>query len=105
VQRVLDRIGFDVVEAENGAVALDRIQQNETRINALILDLTMPVMDGEATLKALQEQGRSIPVLLMSGFSESEAQEKFAGYPVAGFIEKPFDLATLRGKVQSLFGS
>lgn len=99
IHRVLARIGFEVREAEHGRAALDVLQQVEGQVRLMLLDLTMPEMDGEDTLKALKETGSILPVLLMSGYSETEAAERFGVYSVRGYIEKPFEINGLRDKV------
>ncbi len=61
----------------------------------MLLDLTMPGMDGQQVFEASRALNTRLPVLLMSGFSESEATAKFAGQGLAGFIQKPFEMSAL----------
>lgn len=104
VRRVLERIGHTVLEAEHGRAALEILAGQNDSVLLMLLDLTMPVMDGEETLRALAERQLDLPVVLMSGFSESEANRKYARYAVRGFIEKPFEISSLRAKVQEALG-
>jgi len=94
-RRMLERAGFDVLLASDGREALDVFRAHRTRISLVLLDLTMPSMDGEMTLRALRELDTAVPVLLSSGFSESEMAVRLAGCGLAGFVEKPYTRAEL----------
>ncbi len=59
------------------------------RIRAVILDVTMPLMDGQETLRLLKTLNPRVRVLLSSGFNEAEAIRRFTGKGIAGFIQKP----------------
>jgi FixJ family two-component response regulator len=67
-----------------------------------LLDLTMPVMSGEETLAELIAIRPNACVLLSSGFNEMEALRRFAGKPLAGFIQKPYTAAQLAEKVKAI---
>ena len=56
----------------------------------MLLDLTMPRIDGKEMLGGLRKLQPELPVLVMSGFSESEVSTRFAGLGASGFIQKPF---------------
>jgi FixJ family two-component response regulator len=64
------------------------------------LDMTMPVMSGEETLMRMRELRSDIPVILSSGFNEVEAIRRFEGKGLAGFLQKPYEAATLAQKVK-----
>ena len=68
-------------------------------VDLVMLDLTMPVMDGEQTLRALRDTGIDTPVLLMSGYDEQETAARFADVTFAGFVQKPFSADSLRAKL------
>ena len=67
---------------------------------AVLLDLTMPGLDGPATLKELRAVNATTPILLMSGFTESDARKRLPGDQYVAFLPKPFTsdelLAALR---------
>jgi two-component system cell cycle sensor histidine kinase/response regulator CckA len=71
----------------------------------VILDLTMPSGDGDEVLKEIRRLSPRIPVLLMSGFDESEVLSRFRSKDVAGFIHKPFSFPVLREKVQEILAA
>lgn len=98
----LTHYGYTVVEAENGKIALEQIDRSPHRISAVLLDLTMPVMNGEETVKFLRVRHRNIPVILSSGYAEDDATRRFAGAGLAGFIQKPYTAAQLAQKIKSV---
>jgi CheY-like chemotaxis protein len=99
---MLDRIGFDVITAANGSRAIDIFREKAGEIDCVILDLTMPDLDGEQTFAAIQSINENIPVILSSGYSEQEIVDRFTGKGFAGFLHKPYEIATLRGKLMEI---
>ena len=71
---------------------------------AVLLDLTMPRLDGEKALREMRACRANVCVLLMSGFSEQEIAERFSGKGLAGFIQKPFRFDALRDKMRMVLG-
>ncbi len=61
----------------------------------------MPHMDGEETFHELQRIRPEIRVILSSGYSEDDIKKGFADKGLAGFIQKPFELDTLKSKIRS----
>lgn len=96
-QRVLESAGFQVLNASDGRNGLEKFGQHCAEISAVLLDLTMPHMDGMEVLRHLRGVAPELPVLVMSGYSGQELSTSFAGSGASGFIQKPFhprDLAT-----------
>jgi DNA-binding NtrC family response regulator len=93
--RSLGKVGFETVSAASGSEAIALLAENPSAIAAVLLDLTMPRMDGQQTFEELRKIHPTLPVLLMSGFSELEATFRFAGQGLAGFIQKPFETVAL----------
>ncbi len=96
--RMLESLGLEVVCAIHGGDAMEHFTQRPD-FSAVLLDLTMPIMDGEATFRALRQARPDVRVLLMSGFNEQEAMTRFTGKGLAGFVQKPFNVAILREKL------
>ena len=71
-------------------------------IACVLLDLTMPRMDGEETYRELRRIRPDVKVIIASGYSEQEISRRFAGQDLAGFIEKPFQMAALNAKLRSV---
>jgi PAS domain S-box-containing protein len=99
IRRLLEAAGYVVLLAEDGLGALEAYEQNGSRIQLVVLDVTMPRMGGEETFRRLRQLDPEVRVLLTSGYSEQEATSQFAGKGLAGFIEKPFRANVLLEKV------
>ena len=66
----------------------------------MILDLTMPHLDGEETFRELRRIRSDVEVILASGYNKQDVTQRFAGKGVAGFIQKPFRLENLTKMVR-----
>ncbi len=96
---LLKELGFTPITAGNGQEGIEVFNQNPD-IVFVILDLTMPLMDGEQCFHKLKQLKPDLKVFMSSGYSEQEVAEKFAGKELAGFIQKPYNLAALREELQ-----
>jgi PAS domain S-box-containing protein len=96
----LERSGYTVETAGDGAAALEVFAAHPERFDAVLLDLTMPVLSGEETLKRIHEIRPEARVVLSSGFSQSDAMQRFAGRGVAGYLQKPYTAAVLARKMK-----
>jgi PAS domain S-box-containing protein len=99
---ILELMGFEVLEAADGREAVRVFRKNLETIRAVILDLTMPHMDGEECFRALRELRSDIAVILSSGYSEHEITGRFAGLGIGGFIQKPYGIAAMRSKMREV---
>jgi PAS domain S-box-containing protein len=99
-EKMLALCGFRVLAAANGREAIALFQESHEQIACVLLDLTMPQMDGEETFRELRRIRGDLRVILASGYSETEVSRRFAGQNVAGFIEKPYELAMLNVKLR-----
>ena len=82
--------GYTILEAGNGLEAIELFQRNSSRIALVVLDLSMPLMGGEECLSRLKSIKPDVPVLLSSGFSETEAARRFQSAGVASYVQKPY---------------
>jgi signal transduction histidine kinase/CheY-like chemotaxis protein len=98
---MLAHLGYTVLEAANGQEAIDLFQHNWSNIMLVILDLSMPVMNGEECLRRLKSIKADVPVLLSSGFDETEAARRFRSAGVATFLQKPYTAQHLAELVKS----
>ncbi|MCE9613591.1 MAG: PAS domain S-box protein [Lentisphaerae bacterium] len=94
-RRMLERLGFQVLLATDGRQALELFRARHADIRVVILDLTMPHMDGAEALLALRAIDPSVRVMMSSGFNERDVQQRFGERGAAGFIQKPYQLARL----------
>jgi DNA-binding response OmpR family regulator len=81
---------------------VNRFRELSGELGLVLLDLTMPQMNGVETCKQLREISPGVQVLLMSGFDEAEAVSRFSGQGLAGFVQKPFEMEDLRAKLRSV---
>ena len=95
VAEALRHIGYDPLEARDGLEALQVLEANRDRVQLVLMDLTMPRMDGEEAYRQLRAHGMLAPVLLTSGFSEAEVLRHFRSKGIAGFLQKPYRLLAL----------
>jgi CheY-like chemotaxis protein len=91
----LDTHGYHVLLAANGQEAVDLFAGMADDISVVLLDLTMPVMSGEATLRRLRAIRTDVPVILSSGYNQAEAIRRFHDANLAGFIQKPYKATRL----------
>jgi PAS domain S-box-containing protein len=99
-ERTLRSVGFDVLGAGDGASGLAILERDIERIRLVLLDLTMPGLTGAETYSRIRRLSATLPVILMSGYTEEEATASFAGKGIAGFIQKPYMPSTLREAVR-----
>ncbi len=94
--------GYEVLEAVNGADALDVI--GEHGVSLIITDLTMPVMDGYEFIKKLKEspETSSIPVLMLTGREEERVSRDNMAFPPDDYLPKPFATGALIEKIAKL---
>jgi CheY-like chemotaxis protein len=96
----LQRYGYTVETARDGHHALEIFRARPQDFDAILLDLTMPVMNGEDALREFQQVRPNVPIILSSGFSEVEALKRFADSGIAGFVQKPYTATTLARKLK-----
>ena len=101
--RMLEALGFATRLADNGRAGVAEFRAAPDAFALVVLDLTMPHMDGEEAFHQITALRPGARVLLMSGFNEQEAIARFTGKGLAGFLQKPFNLAALREKLQQIF--
>ncbi len=102
---MLERQGVEVLEASDGEQALQVYSENRDRVRAVLLDLAMPRMDGQETLRRLRASPSSVPVLLMSGYDEDNVTGSELGRGAAGFLQKPFRAADLAKGLEQVLAS
>jgi CheY-like chemotaxis protein len=102
--RMLRAIGFETVTASDGADALALIGERGESVQAVLLDLTMPRMDGCATFLELRRLRADLPVILSSGYEMLGGEERFPGLDFSGFLHKPYRIAELTEVMRRALG-
>jgi signal transduction histidine kinase len=91
----LERVGYEVITAADGREGVEMFGKHKDSLRVVLLDMTMPVMEGKAAFKEMAQINDSVPVILMSGYHEQDVTNQFAGRGLAGFIQKPFQIYEL----------
>ncbi len=100
--RMLERIGFEVLTAVDGIEAVELYRLNRDRIRCVILDLTMPQLNGEETFRRIRQIHPEARVILASGYSASELEERLAVKGFAAFLQKPYTTVDLVGQLRTV---
>ena len=95
----LERLGFEVVAVENGQLAVDTFKERGHDFRLVLLDMTMPVVDGIEAFRQIIALDPNARVLLFSGFTEEDTSVDLTAEGLAGFLRKPFTISGLRDKI------
>ncbi len=101
VASILMLKGYEVLQANNGLDAFDRMNGNHGPIDLLISDVVMPVMNGKELARQMREKLPGLKVLLMSGYSDDGDGDRQPD-PEIIFVSKPVQMQTLLSKVRAL---
>ena len=99
----LTRSGYDVEQAENGAVALDLFSKNESGFDVAILDIMMPEMDGLTVCKELRKRSSDLGIIMLS--AKTQEMDKVTGLLVGAddYVTKPFSPSELMARVDAVY--
>ena len=89
LKRLLNEAGYQVLTAQSGFEALDLFRRQPQVFQLVLLDLTMPFMDGEETFHRLREIRADLPVVLCTGFIQRDRLDRLMKAGIAGFLRKP----------------
>jgi hypothetical protein len=90
VQRALEKQGYQVLAAAEGAVALTLFKQHRAEVRAVITDMMMPGMDGPSLVRALRQLDAQLPILGMTGLTSKGVAEGAEGFDLPTVLAKPF---------------
>jgi PAS domain S-box-containing protein len=102
---MLPTLGFGVLVTADGYTACEILREHEHEVVAVLLDLTMPRMDGARALQELRKIKPGVKVLLMSGFDEKEAVNRVTNEGFDSFLQKPFGRKQLQEKLKAMLGA
>ncbi len=97
----LEGAGFTVVTAADGREAVAVFREQAETIRTVLLDLTMPHMDGAATARELRQIRPDVRIILSSGYTAEEATRQFTHRDLAGFLQKPYTLKDVIATVRN----
>jgi PAS domain S-box-containing protein len=101
---LLTRLGFNVLLANDGREAIGVYEQHRNEIVGVLLDLTMPHLNGEETFRELRRLNPKVKVVMSSGYSETDVSSRFMGKGLAGFIQKPYTRTELANCLRNSLG-
>lgn len=95
----LDNLGYDVTTATNGKEAVSIFEKDWQEIDAVLLDISMPEMDGPAAFYAMRKINPEVKVILCTGYDTTSKAQKFLAEGVKAFLEKPYARAEMAEKL------
>lgn len=104
-KRVLSEAGFVVSTAQSGFECLDLFRNRPSDFDLVLLDLTMPFMDGEETFARLKNIRQDVVVLISAGFIAQERVERMIAAGISGFLRKPHPPNELLAHIQTILES
>lgn len=95
---------YGILTADDGQKGIDLLVAHENEVCVVLLDLVMPVMDGFAVMRIMEQKGylKHIPVLVISGETAVDIERKCFDYGVTDFIKKPFDNEMVLRRVRNM---
>ncbi|OPL19962.1 MAG: hypothetical protein AVO35_00455 [Candidatus Aegiribacteria sp. MLS_C] len=99
---MLERKGYRVLLASDGREALQIFREHHDEIDCVILDLTMPHLDGDQTFREMRKIDAGVKVIISSGYNKQDVTRRFVGKGLAGFIQKPYRLSELHSRIQEV---
>jgi CheY-like chemotaxis protein len=101
---MLESCGYQVVVAGSGEEAIEAFKRRETRFHVVLMDLSMPGMDGSTCMKQLQLIDPSVKVVLMSGLGDAYQVEQALAAGACGFLSKPYRMNEMIVKMKEVLG-
>jgi CheY-like chemotaxis protein len=104
VRSILEHCGYEVIEAANGAEAVEKARESQPQL--ILLDLQMPGLDGYGVIERLRSDGRfaATPIVAVTASAMQGEGQKALAAGFSGYITKPIRLAYLRCEVERLLG-
>ena len=102
---ILQRLGHEVLTANNGQAAIEQYLRYRGAIGCVVLDLTMPGMDGEETFRQLRKLNPTLPIIIASGLSTGQVVAQFQDQPPTAVIQKPYHVSELSVRIQAIFAT
>lgn len=100
-EKILNKFGFDVLLAADGLEALDIFEQKMDEIDIILLDISMPRLDGFETLKEIREKSE-VPVIMITGHSIEQVSDQLKNIANVSILEKPFGGEKLKAKMKEM---
>jgi CheY-like chemotaxis protein len=105
IARMLERMGLSVIAADGGRAGLAALAHHRGAVSAVVLDLTMPDIGGLEVLREIRASAPRTPVVVVSGYTRSDAIEELGREGPQAFLQKPFTPQDLAETLQSLLAA
>ncbi len=101
VRMTLEKVGYDVVEAEDGEKAIQEIKKDENSLllTLIITDIRMPNMNGIEVLNYYRKEWPSIPLIVLTGFPDLDMATSMLQHGISDYLVKPVEAENLRASV------
>ena len=97
---MLTSMGFTVLTAAHGLEGVEVFRSDSANVRLVLLDITMPHLDGPATLCEMQRIRHDVKAILSSGYNQPSVVNSFSGDAASAFIQKPYSFEDLRTVVR-----
>lgn len=104
VSDILGFAGIQVLAAADGGSGIELFKAHQQQIDLVLLDLSMPGLNGAETFRELRKIDTAVKVILSSGYDEAEATRWFIGEGQVGFLQKPYNMKNLVQMVEGYLG-
>jgi len=101
---LLERQGYKTITATDGAKAVSVYEQNKDLINVVLLDLMMPVMEGDKTIESLRKINPKVKIIVVSGFAKEDRYEK-AIEKAQAYLTKPYTMHEMQTTIQNVLAT
>lgn len=98
---ILASAGVEVMGAADGLSGIQLFKQHVTKIDLVLLDLSMPGIDGEETFHQMRAHNDQVPIILISGYDETNVMQRFIHNEDVGFLQKPYSVEKLMHTIQT----
>jgi two-component system, cell cycle sensor histidine kinase and response regulator CckA len=102
---MLESLGFASISARDGREGVDMFTRHRDVVAAVVMDLTMPIMNGEQALRALRALSPELPVLITSGFYPPEVAARLGEQRRVAFLKKPYLSSDLSRALRTLLNT
>lgn len=101
-RRTLEALGYEVIEATNGEEAVERYADHQDDIVGAVLDLMMPVMDGEGAVNGIRKLNPDLPIVIVTGMQSTESFNRLSTMPRLRILNKPYLMKDLEGALEEI---
>jgi DNA-binding response OmpR family regulator len=95
MRRALEHMGYEIIEAADGAAAVETFRAHRGELAAVVLDHVMPVMNGGDAYRVMRAIDASVPVIMTSGRLEESVEDELRALGIDRVMSKPFDVEEL----------